>query len=117
MYKMCFLWIKRSKSLIGAPLERGGWGNKAEFNHFLLFSSPSLPLLTQPVYCPKVLSLNNKWYCDGNGGNSSDGGNGDDGGDSSDGGDLKNIGENPDDAKDCKPRACRLFNEGAKYQD
>ena len=31
--------------------------------------------------------------------------------------DLKNIGEYPDNAKDGKPGTCRLFNEGAKYQD
>ena len=31
-------------------------------------------------------------------------------------GDLKKIGEYVDNAEDGKPRACRLFNEGAKYQ-
>ena len=42
---------------------------------------------------------------------------GDNDGSDGEGADLKNIGEDPDNAKDGKPNMCRLFNEGAEYED
>ena len=56
--KCAFSELKEAKVCLGHHLKGGVEGIKRNLIIYCCSDLPSLPLLTQPVYCPKVLSNN-----------------------------------------------------------